>query len=720
MVGCRQVICTINNNHYLMENSSIISKKEGKSFFRTAAGSAETKKCAFIEFILMILLMIPAPVLSAGHLQAGPLYGSQPETTGGRQYSVTEETERVLMVIDNREITGTEFIRLWQKNNQLTEPQSAEEYLDLFINFHLKVAHAREEGIHLEESFREELRGYRKQLARPYMIDPEKEEELVREAWERWKYDVNASHILIRLNPGYSPEDTLMAWEKAMEIRERIEEGESFERVARATSDDPSAKTNSGNLGYFTVFQMVYPFENAVYNAEPGELCMPVRTPFGYHIVKVNDIRESRGEILVSHIMTGFNQYQEDEARQKINEIYNRLREGYRFGELAREHSSDLNTASQGGRLPWFGAGRLIPDFEAAAFALETPGEISKPVRTPYGWHIIRLEEKRSIPPLEEARNELVEKVRNSPDARSRLLRESLVDKLKEIWDYSLNNEALEEFYHIVDDRVFDGNWQVPASYSLDRVLFSVRDRRVTQREFAEFISRNAYKRKPWPIDDYVLSLYDDFAGRWLLSYEEENLDQRHPDFRFLMQEYKDGMLLFEITDREVWQRAVTDSAGLAAFHHENKFEYMWDHRASVTIFTASDSRMARRVARRARRSLRFDSRDDSWVADRLNRGEEEPVVTAERGIFSRGDNELIDNVNWEPGVVETIDQGNLYKTVLVHEIIEPEPKTLEEARGRITADFQDHLERKWLEKLREKYNVTVYRDVLSDITGRY
>ncbi len=686
-----------------MQKSSTIKTRGDKNYFRLLLPHANINLFpVFLKSWILLLALYFTAV-----------------TPGDAATRENADTDEVVMVVNNREITGNEFIRLWKKNNQLTEPQPIDEYLSQFINFHLKVAHARDQGIHLEESFIKELKGYRQQLARPYMTEPVKEDKLVKEAWERWQYDVNASHILVRLNPGYSPEDTLVAWEKAMDLRERVIEGESFERVARATSDDPSAKLNSGNLGYFTVFQMVYTFETAVYNAVPGELSKPVRTPFGYHIIRLNDIRESRGEILTSHIMAGFNRYEEDEAKTAIDGLYEKLQAGFSFEMLAREHSTDINTAGAGGRLPWFGAGRIIPEFETAAFALENPGDISEPVRTPYGWHIIRLEDKRGIPPLEEVRDELAERVRNSGDRRSRLLRSALVEKLKTEWDFSLNRQALEAFYHIVDDRVFDGNWSLPASYPLNQVLFRVRGSEVTQRDFADFITRNAYKRRPWPIDEYVYSLYEEFEASWLIGHEEDNLEDRHPEFRLLMQEYKDGMLLFEVTDREIWLRALNDSAALAAFHEENRHDYMWDTRISATIFTTTERRVARRTERRARISQWFGCLDDYWVIDRLNRGEDEPVVTLERGVFSSGDDQATDMVEWEADVIGKTREDDRYRIVLVHEVLDPEPKTLDEARGEILADFQDHLEKEWIEKLHERYNVVVYEEVLNDVVNR-
>ena len=418
-------------------------------------------------------------------------------------FTMPTGNDDVLMVVGDREISKVEFQRLWKKNHLYAENQSVEEYLDLFLNFQLKVAHARDEGIHLESSFRDELAGYRKNLAAPYLGDRDMEEKLLNEAYERFLHVVNASHILVRLTPGFNPDDTLNAWEKAMQIRKRIYDGESFEEVARATSDDPSAKTNSGNFGYFTVFQLSYPFENEAYQAEHGELSMPVRTRFGYHIIRVNDKKKSRGEIKVAHIMIGLNQYDENEAKELVAEIYDDLIDGSSFELLADEFSTDVR-AGQGGELPWFGIGRIVPEFEDAAFALEKPGDISEPVRTDYGWHIIKLLENKEIPPFDEIKKEMLDRIMSSRDERYQLIKDALVKRLRQEWEFSENRPALEAFYRFVDESVFSGNWAPPSNLPLNQVLFSVTGNDVIQRDFAEFIAENASRRKPWPIDEYI------------------------------------------------------------------------------------------------------------------------------------------------------------------------------------------------------------------------
>ena len=630
-----------------------------------------------------------------------------------------QQLDDILLEVEDREVTAAEFVRLWDKTNELQEPGSINDYLELFINFQLKVAHAREEGIHREESFKKEFAQFRRKLAAPYMGDPGLEEKLAREAYERLLYDVNASHILVRIAPSHSPQDTVRAWEKAMEIRQQLLDGEPFEKLAVATSDDPGAKINSGNLGFFTALQTDYAFENAVYNAEPGEIEMPVRTRFGYHVIRVNERRESRGEVKTAHIMIGFNQYNEQEAKNKVTDVYNQIKAGENFEALAGEHSTDFNTAARGGLIGWFGSGRFVPEFENAAFSLSNPGDISEPFLSPYGWHIIKLMDRRDRPPFDEARSKLLEAIRDPSGSRSGLIRNALVERLKAEWQFSENREGLNLFYRLVDDSIFEGRWTAPENLPLNGVLFSVTGKTYTQRDFAEFISQNAYARKPWPLTEYINNLYEDFVSHRLVELEDNNLENKYPEFGYMMNEYRDGMLLYEISSREIWSRAMSDSAGLAEYYENNIHDYMWDERISASIYSTSDSRLASRTRWRARRSRWFSGRDDEWVTGRLNRSAEEDVVTYESGLFSRGEREITDIIEWDEGVSDVHSVNDHYKVVLIHEILEPEPKALEETRGHVIADYQDYLEDIWIETLREKYNVTVNKDVMSAIINQ-
>jgi peptidyl-prolyl cis-trans isomerase SurA len=439
------------------------------------------------------------------------------------------------MTIHDRQVTLGEFERIYKKNNSSTalEQQTVEEYLDLFINFKLKVIEAEELG--LDTSFIKEFNGYKKQLAKPYLSDSEEVDALVQEAFERAQKEINASHILIRVNAEAPPEDTLRVFNKAIEIRDRILAGEDFGTVARATSDDPSAKTNAGNLGWFTVFRMVYPFENGAYSTEKGKVSMPVRTRFGYHLMKVNDVRPARGEVRVSHIMImtpeGMNDEQREDAKKRIHRLSDSLKAGIDFAEIARKYSEDRGSAARAGELPWFGTGRMVAPFENASFALAKVGHISEPIRTSFGWHIIKLLEQKKYDDFETAQADLRANVTKSD--RNAYSKKALVERIKRNHNFTENRENLYPFHSVVDTTIFYRDWDVSKAAGLNDVLFTIGDRSVTQQDFADYLADNQGTTKK-NLEVLVNNHYEKFIEVQVLQYEEDQLPEKYPEFKHL------------------------------------------------------------------------------------------------------------------------------------------------------------------------------------------
>ena len=347
-----------------------------------------------------------------------------------------KKNDPVILTVEKENVTLSEFEAVYNKNNNVSanvEQKTPAEYMELFINYKLKVKEAEALGLDTVESYKQELQGYLKQLSDPYLVDKQYTEDMVREAYDRLQYDVKASHVLIRVEEDASPEDTLKAYKKITEIYNKAKAGADFGDLAIKNSEDPSAKQNRGELGYFTAFRMVYPFESAAYNTPVGSVSKPVRTSFGYHILKVEDKRPEIGEIRAAHIMVaskaGDGKDLQINAEKKINEIYERVLAGEDFGQLARMYSDDNGSKGRGGELPWFGSGRMVAEFENAAFALDSNGAISKPVRSQYGWHIIKRLDKKNIGSYEDEYKRL--KSRVEKDRRGEGSKESLVKKIE-------------------------------------------------------------------------------------------------------------------------------------------------------------------------------------------------------------------------------------------------------------------------------------------------
>ncbi|RLD62762.1 MAG: hypothetical protein DRJ01_05480 [Bacteroidetes bacterium] len=627
-----------------------------------------------------------------------------------------QENNDILLTIDNHKITKAEFERIYRKNNNIkntgtVDKKSLDEYLELFINFKLKVYEAEKAGYDTAQSFITELKGYRNQLAKPYFSDKKIEEQLLQEAYNRTKFDIRAAHILIKCNQNALPKDTLIAYNKALNIRKKILKGDDFNKVALANSEDPSVKFNGGDLGYFTAFQMVYPFESAAYNTPVGEVSMPTRTRFGYHLVKVIDKKPNLGQVKVAHIMIavpkGAKQEVKVNAKKKIFAISDSLAKGVDFVKLVKEFSDDKASAKKNGELPFFGTGKMVPDFEKAAFSLKNIGDISKPVKTSFGWHIIKLIDRKQNGSFEELKPMLKNKI--SRDARGYKGKKVVISRIKKEYNYKLNNKRLNDFYKVVDKSIFDAHWSIDKAANLNKTIFSIGDTSFNQQDFAKFISKFQIKRKPSSIQGYVNDMYERFANREVLQYAKKNLENKYPDFKYLMKEYHDGILLFKLTDELVWSKAVKDTVGLKKFYQEHKENYKWGERYKGSIYYCANEKIKNKLQKQLNSKKQ---KDNKKLLEKFNKKSEDNLKIV-NGIFSKGKNEIIDFYVWNTGDYKENDKEFI---VLKGEKIEPVCKTLNEAKGLITADYQTYLEKEWIESLRKKYKVTVNKEVLYSI----
>jgi len=679
--------------------------------------------------------------------------------------SVNAQTDPVLVTVAGENITRSEFDKVFHKNNrdEKTDRKAIEDYLNLFINYKLKVKEALDNGLDTAKNFTDELSGYRKQLAAPYMTDKEVTDHLLREAYERMKKDVRASHILSMASNDALPRDTAAAYLRISIIRdfvsgknvdtEKVTEYETainknlntksstyskdsaeakrriasikelakqkptpgedrFALAARLTSEDPSAKDNNGDLGYFTALQMVYPFESAAFNMKKGEVSAPIRTRFGYHVIKVTDSRPDPGIVKVAHIMVkspaGIENEESLKAKSKIDSVYLKLKSGGSFDDLVKQYSDDQGSARTNGTLPEFGTGRMVPEFEAAAFALKNPGDYSEPVRTAYGWHIIKMIEKKPLAPFDSMQAELKSKV--AKDSRSDLSKASFINRVKTKYDFKEMPKVKDEFYKVIDSTLAEATWTKDKAEKLKKPMFTILTKVYTQQDFSDFIASHQSKKSGTPIKILFDNLYNDFVNQSCLDFEEARLEMNYPDFKTLMQEYHDGILLFDLTDKKVWSKAVKDSTGLEEFYNKNKNSYMWGERLDATIYTCFDSDVAKKARKLLGKGVSADSLLKTFNSG--TRGD----IQIRTGIFSKGDNETIDSIAWTPGMTKDFKKADKILFVDVKRKVAPEPKSLDEARGMITADYQSYLEKEWIESLRKKYPFNVNKDVLATL----
>lgn len=608
-----------------------------------------------------------------------------------------------------------EFERLLTKNRKDKETPSKEEiteYLELYQNFKMKVKEAKLLQLDTFSGFKSELAGYRKQLANPYLTDKKVTDGLIKEAYERTKLEINASHILINCAENAAPKDTAAAYNKILELRKRIMKGESFEDVAKNHSEDPSASRNNGNLGWFSAFYMIYPFETQSYITPKGQVSMPFRTKFGYHIVKVLDRRPARGEVKVAHIMI---QTQQNAAESEINaaqakadSIYKLILGGESFEKMAKEHSSDMSSNQNGGVMNFFNSFSNFPEnFKDLAFNTEK-GEMTKPFRTDYGWHILKVLEKKPVPELTEMEESLKNKI--SRDSRSESSRLVVAQRIKKENKYTEYPTVVKEFTTLLDSNFNNGAWEPNYDKISDKVIVSINDKKWTMRDFANYVRTVQEPHKNESVDMIVLNIYKKYTEEKALEYEEGILETKYEDFRNLMQEYNDGIMLFDLTDKKVWTRAVTDTSGLEAFHKTSSTKYMWKERLMVHTVVCLDEKtkigamkMAKAGKTKEEISAKFNKKLKGTVVFDMSKHE-------------KGSNSKMDQLWNTKGVSDIPNENNTYKFIIVDGVVGPEPKTLKEAKGMVTSDYQNHLEKEWLKEMRSKYPVTVNQNAIDNL----
>ncbi len=634
-------------------------------------------------------------------------------------HAFAQNSSRTLITIGNEEVSVDDFLSIYNKNRQVGEqldPKTLDEYVDLFVNFKLKVKEAESLGMDTIPAFIKELSGYRKQLANPYLVDTEVGEQLIQEVYNRLQTEVRASHILISVSENASPLDTLKAYNKILNLRNEILNGADFASAASLYSQDPSARDNSGDLGYFSALYMVYPFENAAFTTALGEVSVIIRTRFGYHILKVTDKRSSRGEVKTAHIMVKFDKksghnatVDKQIAKQKIDDIYLKLiEENADFTEMAKQYSDDKKSALNGGQLPWFGSNKMVTSFEDAAFKLELEGALSKPVQTPYGWHIIKLLDRRALGAFEEEKDEIKKRVEK--DSRAQLKRTYLVNRLKKEYDFKVSESVFTALKRNAEVNVITGKLSFKQPFkSPQQMIFSIANTQFYLDDFLVYLfAMPSIQGKSKDAELYIDDAFSKWSEDQIIAYEDAHLETKYNDFRLLMKEYRDGILLYELTDEKIWTKAIKDTTGLKAFYEANKDRYMWDVRVKAKIINCLNDKVAHKVQKRLRKS----SVDFEKLKVKINKKSSLNMVV-EEGLFSRGDNAFVDQVVWSEGVSDLIYDNQNVKIICVDEVLPPQAKALSQIKGLIISDYQESLQAKWISELKSKYLVKVNEDVL-------
>jgi len=623
--------------------------------------------------------------------------------------------EQVLFEVEGESVYLDEFLYIYEKTNRdeaSFSKASIDEYLDLYTKFKLKVHKAKEMKLDTIKALQNELAGYHKQLASTYLSDKEVIASLTKEAFDRMQKDVDFSHILLKVGPSASKEAEEIIYQKAMAVLERLRSGEDFAKVALELSDDGTVKKNEGRIGYVTALlpDGFYELETALYTLPTKSFSEPIRSKLGYHLVMVNKRRPARGEMEVSQIL--LRSRSGAKAKERIDELYSKLQAGQDFSELAKNFSEDKATAPNGGYLGFFGINKYESIFENTAFRIRQDDAFSKPIKTSIGWHIIKRHSIKPKPAFDDIKRTLETQVKK--DGRFAIAESTMLDKIKTDNDFKQLDWDQDKFITEIGDEFLTYKWKAPANHTVQQ-LATIGKETFTSQDLLDFFGGNTATRlrinRSTPPQEALSELYNEFLDEAILKFEEGQLEGKFPEFKALMREYSEGILLFEATKMKVWDRASEDTVGLKSFYRANTGKYMWPERAHVESIVINDKEISlvnKVVSHLAKKPA-------SKVLKKFNK--KKSLVQITSNLITK--EELDPELTWSKYSMTTPnypENRNVTMLKRIGAIVPPQKKSLSEARGYIIADYQDHLEKQWVSDLKKEFKVVVNEDVLNSI----
>ena len=628
-------------------------------------------------------------------------------------FSFSQDKDAVLLKVDGQPIMASEFLRVYNKNLDLVKDESQKDidgYLKLFTEYQLKLKEAKRLKLNEDKNYQREFARYKKQLINNYISENKVTDALVREAYDRSNLDINAAHILVRLDA--TATDTISAYNEVLALRNR---------VLKEGFDEVKAEMHNGNtifledLGYFSAFKMVYDFESAAYNTPVGEISMPFRTEFGYHVVKVNDKRASRGTITAAHIMVNLSS--KDSLRdpeQRINEIYKKLNQGEKFESLAKQFSEDKSSASKGGEIIPFKSGQLSSiEFENQAFDLKNDGDVSKPFKTAYGWHIVKRIHLKPIESFEDLKASFETKVKR--DSRSKLINEAMVAKLKKKYKIDYNAKAKAYFTSILTKEFYNRTWELPDNFNKKETLFSINNKIFTYEDFGNHLktAQRIYTGKNTPFTSIIDEEFKSFFEKSIFQFREDNLEVENEEFANILKEYRDGLLLFDLMEKEVWNKASKDSVGLETYYNKNKSKYQWSDRVDVVMASSAEKSNMKKILKLIKKG-----KSEEAINKALNTSDKQNVIFT-KGTYKIDDSILPEGFKVKKGVSDIYTHHDAFHVIDVKAVMPAGQKTLEEAKGNVINDYQSEIETNWINDLYNRFKIEVNEDVLKTIKAK-
>ena len=641
-------------------------------------------------------------------------------------FAQAQTGSEVLMKVGKNSVSVDEFRYIYEKNNGNNadySEESLDEYIDLYTKFKLKVEKAKSMRLDTIVALQKELDGYRTQLANSFLTNKEVSNKLIEEIYERQKQDVRISHILVKVNTKGANARKEEAKKKLINLKQQLKEGKTFKELAKLYSDDRNTKNKGGDLGYITAYLPTgfYELENAMYNLGVNEVSDPIETKLGFHLVKVTDKRPARGQITVSHIFRKSDKTSRTsvtESKRIMDSLYVVLQAGADFAQQAKNYSEDKNTKDKGGRLAPFGIAVYDPKFEDAAFGLSKDGDFTRPIQTEVGHHIIKRINKPAPKSIDELKLTLKEKLKKFD--RYEAAQDNMIAKIKETSQFRERKNVLKNFAATLNEDFYSYKWRPSKDLNNDVLLSFGPNQDESLSDFAAFARKQTRLRsqfdKTKPLNEAVDELYEEFVKTKAYEYEQANLEDKYPEFKALMREYREGILLFEATKINVWDKANQDTLGLYNFYEQNKSKYIFEEQATIGkyIVNTTDAKQLKKIMKCAKKH------GSEKTLKRFNKNGKEMIEYIEI-VVEPGNKELVGLEFKKKSISEPIVDNNSKKSLFkkVVKVMPSRRKSLKEARGYVVADYQDQLEKQWITELKREYKVELNKDVYDKLAKK-
>ncbi len=624
---------------------------------------------------------------------------------------------QALFTYGSNVVSKDEFMKAYNKNKNSTtdKDQALRDYLDLYIKFKLKVQAAKELRLDTLPALETDLQNFRTQIEDGYLKDNRQVETLTDEAYNRGKKDIHTSHFFIAINSKMQPADTLKAFKAINETYDELKKGKTNYEDILAEIKEEIAPVQGNDLGFITVFTLPYEFENIVYSLKPGEISKPYRSKKGWHIFKNEEQRPAVGKIKVAQILFAVpagNNVLRDHAKQLSDSVYKAIKSGADFNELAKKYSDDKMTYMNGGIMPEFGVAKYDGGFERVAFSLKDDGDVSEPFQTEFGYHIIK---RLSLSPIAADKNDeafiysLKQEVLN--DSRIETAKEKFLKEIFNKTGYKKNSSLNETALWKMTDSFTLANKKIAAGNITDKsVLFSFNNNnKVTVGDWLQYTKRSKENVQTPNTLSYP-ELLKNYAGVTATENYRNRLQDFNPDFKYQLKEFKEGNMLFEIMERNVWSRASADSVGLIKYYDQHKSNYLWGVSADAVLYSCANATIAKNAMEQIQK-------ERSWK-DVMS--ENPTQIQADSGRYELSQIPVLERTNFTPGLITAPVTNNGDGTTVFAQIIKLYPadqqRNFEDARGLVINDYQTFLEQKWIEQLKRKYPVKVNEKVFQSL----